>query len=219
MTTRDYSIWLTFNAESERILLPVNPEKFQISDGSNNDTVNIVGLGEITVIQGRPELEFSFSSFFPAARYPGIRVSTITPPLQLVNTIMTWKRSGIPIHFICTGVGVSLYCTIEKFTPYEVGGDVGTWQYRITLKEYRTVAIRKITIGKKVAKVKKKGKARANNKKQPTTYTVKSGDCLITIAKKCGVSDWHTIYNANKSVIGGNPNLIYPGQKLTIPAS
>jgi len=27
------------------------------------------------------------------------------------------------------------------------------------------------------------------------------------------------IYNANKSVIGGNPNLIYPGQVLTIPAA
>lgn len=30
--------------------------------------------------------------------------------------------------------------------------------------------------------------------------------------KACG-----KIYNANKGVIGGNPNLIYPGQVLTIP--
>lgn len=27
------------------------------------------------------------------------------------------------------------------------------------------------------------------------------------------------IYDANRGVIGGNPNLIYPGQVLTIPAA
>ena len=48
------------------------------------------------------------------------------------------------------------------------------------------------------------------------TYTVKKGDTLSAIGKKYGMS-WQKIYNANKSVIGGNPNLIKTGQVLTIP--
>lgn len=48
------------------------------------------------------------------------------------------------------------------------------------------------------------------------TYKVKSGDTLSGIGSKYGVS-WQKIYNANKSVIGSNPNRIYPGQTLTIP--
>ena len=50
------------------------------------------------------------------------------------------------------------------------------------------------------------------------TYTVKKGDCLWNIAKKYlgSGSRWPEIYNANRSVVGKNPNLIYPGQKLTL---
>lgn len=48
------------------------------------------------------------------------------------------------------------------------------------------------------------------------TYTVKSGDTLSGIGSRYGIS-WQKIYNANKSVIGSNPNRIYPGQTLTIP--
>ncbi|WP_411134911.1 transglycosylase family protein [Streptomyces sp. C10] len=46
-------------------------------------------------------------------------------------------------------------------------------------------------------------------------YTVKAGDTLAKIAKAHG-TDWKSVYKANKSVIGGNPNLIIPGQQLTV---
>ena len=51
------------------------------------------------------------------------------------------------------------------------------------------------------------------------TYTVKSGDSLWNIAKQYyGSGAMYTkIYEANKDLIGGNPNLIFPGQKLIIP--
>lgn len=53
----------------------------------------------------------------------------------------------------------------------------------------------------------------------PETYTVVKGDCLWNIAKKYygDGSKYTIIYNENKNVVGGNPNLIYPGQVLTIP--
>lgn len=52
-----------------------------------------------------------------------------------------------------------------------------------------------------------------------TTYTVKKGDNLWTLAKKFYGSgaDYTKIYEANKDAIGKNPNLIYPGQTFTIP--
>ena len=61
----------------------------------------------------------------------------------------------------------------------------------------------------------------AGNAPSGGSYTVVSGDWLWKIAKQFygDGGKWSVIYNANKSVIGGNPNLIYPGQVLTIPAA
>jgi nucleoid-associated protein YgaU len=51
----------------------------------------------------------------------------------------------------------------------------------------------------------------------PIVYEVEPGNTLTGIAQKiCGNDDWKKIYNENKTVIGGNPNLIYPGQVLHI---
>ena len=48
------------------------------------------------------------------------------------------------------------------------------------------------------------------------TYTVKSGDTLSEIGQQHGVA-WRDIYEANKDVIGDNPDKIRPGQTLRIP--
>ena len=48
------------------------------------------------------------------------------------------------------------------------------------------------------------------------SYTVKSGDTLSKIGKHYGVA-WRDIHEANKDVIGDDPDKIRPGQTLRIP--
>lgn len=52
----------------------------------------------------------------------------------------------------------------------------------------------------------------------PRTITVQAGDSLSKIAKRelGDANKWHAIYEANKSQIK-NPDLIHPGQVLTLP--
>lgn len=53
-----------------------------------------------------------------------------------------------------------------------------------------------------------------------TTYTVKKGDCMWSIARRFYGSgaQYMKIYEANRELIGGNPALIHPGYVLVIPA-
>ena len=53
-----------------------------------------------------------------------------------------------------------------------------------------------------------------------TAYTVVSGDSLSKIAKNHygDAAKWHQIYEANKAIIGTNPDRIEVGQELTLPS-
>lgn len=216
-----YQMWITYNAEKEKLRIPVLPQTFNISIGSNNSSVDVAELGEIVVKQARQAIQFSFSSFFPLTSFPGVGTS-LTDPLICVEKLKRWQEGDKPVHLILTDVGIDKYCTIETFDYYEQGGDIGTIYYDLTLKEYREITVRQVTVNvaQKKATV-QKTEQRVDNSVQPQTYTVKSGDCLWNIAKRIygNGSKYTIIYNANKSVIGGNPNLIYPGQVLTIPAA
>jgi nucleoid-associated protein YgaU len=52
-----------------------------------------------------------------------------------------------------------------------------------------------------------------------TTYVVRSGDSLSRIAKRHygNAKLWPRIYEANRTLIGDDPDLIQPGQSLVLP--
>ncbi|MET9884534.1 LysM peptidoglycan-binding domain-containing protein [Streptomyces sp. NPDC006430] len=51
------------------------------------------------------------------------------------------------------------------------------------------------------------------------TYTVRAGDSLSAIARRelGNEARWRELYAMNKGVVGSNPDLIRPGQVLTLP--
>jgi len=220
MTTKSKrQLWLTYNGEREKIQFPVLPETFEVSFGNTNKTVDISGLGEIVILQDRAAIEVSWDSFFPAAKFPGVQVDSLTPPKTLLKTLCEWKNSDKPTHIILTGTDVNFFAAIQSIQPSEEGGDPDSIYYKIKLKEYREVKVRQVQVNitTKVATVSSQA-TRTDNRVQEKTYTVKRGDCLWNIAKALlgSGSRYTEIYNLNKDKIK-NPNLIYAGQVLRIP--
>jgi len=59
--------------------------------------------------------------------------------------------------------------------------------------------------------------SQAKTEQKASSYTVVTGDTLYQIAVDHDIKGgWSTLYNANKKTVGGDPDLIRPGQKLTL---
>lgn len=220
MKSDGYQLWFESDNKT-KIQLPVNPETFTVKNSANNSGAVVPGLGEITIMNEPSPVQISFSSIFPVGYFSGCSVKKLLPPTIYAMFFSTLVKSKKPVRFTAAKFGVVMYVTVESFQYSESGGDVGTYEYTLSLKEYRSTKARQITVNKstKKATVEKNKTSRVNNKSVPKTYTVKSGDCLYNIAKKFygNGEEWKKIYNANKSIIGSNPNIIKVGQVLTIP--
>ena len=65
------------------------------------------------------------------------------------------------------------------------------------------------------------GHHKGHRQADATTHTVRPGDTLYGITKRAtgnrALDNWKPLYEANKAVIGDDPDLIFPGQVLSLP--
>jgi len=217
--------WLKYNNEAETIRLPVNPPEITINSPYGYEDVSVSNLGERTIIGNSQLNTLTISSFFPRdynASYCGY--SDIPDPWTAARMIERWQRSGKPIRFVVTGsAGINMAVTIRNFSFGERGGQPGDVYFTLDLKQYVFGAVSR----KSDSLAKSKGPEvhiaanRPSTKEVPGSYVVKRGDSLWAIAARVyGNGDqWRTIYEKNRAVVGKNPNLIYPDQKLVIPSN
>lgn len=87
--------------------------------------------------------------------------------------------------------------------------------------EYATLSRELAAVGARVERLEAAVASLGGNVPTPVSqrrsYTVVAGDTLSSIAAKLGLGGWQRLYEANRSVIGSDPNRIYPGQVLVLP--
>ena len=217
----------------DKILLPVAPSKLQVKIKNANKTINLINDGEINIIKKPGLSEVSFDSLIPHVKYPfAVYKNGYRDAKYFLGEIEKLKVNMQPFQFIVSRrkpngtvlFDTNMKVTLEEYTIKEDAGEGFDVIVTIKLKQYREYSTKtmKITIKQyKPIAVEVPARPATTAPKPATTsrtYTVKRGDCLWNIAKKYyGKGNQYTkIYNANRDKIK-NPNLIYPGQVLTIP--
>lgn len=216
-----------------KVLCPVPPEKLQLKINSENKTMTLINEGEVNILKRAGLTDVEFELLFPNVKYPfAVYKKGFKAAKYYLQKLEELKVKQKPFQFIVTRTlpkGKMLFDTNMKVSleDYKIeenvkeGFDVTV---SIKLKQY-------VDYGTKTCKVEfedMKPKIDVQDTRETTdspapsanqSYTVVKGDCLWNIAKRFyGNGSLYTvIYNANQSVVGGNPNLIYPGQVLTIP--
>lgn len=213
---------MTLIVGGREINIPVLPAKLNVSSPGKNERVTVLELGEVLLLRKKGLRILSWESFFPVSKAP-YTVGQIRDPVSIVQTIQKARDQKSPVRFLITGTDLdcNLRMGIDSFEYEERSGELGDLYYTIKLYEWKDISPKRIVLPeKKEEPAKTQEPERPGTPEQTSkTYTVKPGDCLWNIAKAIygKGSDYTKIYNANKGVIGSNPNLIYAGQVFTIP--
>lgn len=209
--------------------LPIAPQKLTVKIKGNNKTLTLINEGDINFLRAPGLTEITFDAVLPMLGQYSFANGYRRPDsyLNKLESLMTGKE---PFRFLVSRVSPSgrlLYDTnmkvsLENYTVTEDATKGPDVTVSITLKQYISYSTKTVTVVKpkpeKKPVVQQKKKRETSSAPKVKTYTVKPGDCLWNIAKKYygNGAQYTKIYNANKGKIK-NPNLIYPGQVLTIP--
>ena len=105
------------------VIIPVTPEKYQMTGGQKNKVVDITRVGE-AIIFGMPKARtLTFSSFFPDLNhgYP-FTVDDTKSPTELVEYFTKVKEARKPVRVIVTDSPVNLMMGLMSFNYFEKDG-------------------------------------------------------------------------------------------------
>lgn len=201
-------------AGGTELTLPVTPPGYQWRCAGRVETVRLDQIGEINLPGGRRMGECTLENvMLPARLYPFCVPGALADPGHYLRILENWCGGGSRLRWIVSGTGLNVPVLIESIRQGERDGTNDLY-LDIALKEWRkpeapAAAVRGASL---MARDARTGASAAK------TYTVQKGDCLWSIARRFyGNGSQYTRLAAANPFIK-NPNLIYPGQVLTVPA-
>lgn len=218
-------VYITEIGTGARLALSMLPEKTKHKGDAQFQTYDIINVGEVKLPKGTNLLSFSWSGTLPGkSRKKASYVKTRywRSPNEIQSIWERWRKNGTKLRLMVTETPINHDVYLDSYTAEATGGN-GDYEYDISFVEAKEVAV--YTVSELNIKPSTVANSNSTTSRPPAaaaaakTYTVKSGDSLWKIAQKnLGKGGrYMEVYNLNKDKIK-NPNLIYPGQVLTLPS-
>lgn len=218
-------IQITEKITGSKLTLSMLPEATIRKGSAKFQSYDIISKGEVKLPRGTNLLSFSWSGIFPGASRKNmsfVKTHHWRDPKEMENIFEGWRKYGTVLNLMVTETSINHEVLLSDFTTTN-SGSAGDVAYEVTFVENKNIFVYNTS----QLSIMPTAATNDTNAARPepaaaaaTTYTVVSGDNLWNIAKQylgSGVR-YTEIYELNKSVIGSDPGLIYPGQVLTLPS-
>ena len=180
------------------VIIPVTPEKYQMTGGQKNKVVDITRVGE-AIIFGMPKARtLTFSSFFPDLNhgYP-FTVDDTKRPTELVEYFTKVKEARKPVRVIITDSPVNLMMGLMSFNYFEKDGTRDIY-YELSFTEYKDLNIPSANNNKPVDEKTGLKKRPEGDTPKKVTWQKKAGDFLDATKKAYGdYNHWRRVAKSN----------------------
>lgn len=222
----------------DKCLLPVTPEKLQISIKNENKTVKLINDGQINLLKKAGLTEIEFECMIPQVKHPfAVYQSGFQSADHFLNYFERLKTSKKPFQFIVSRskpngsalFGTNIKVSMEDYRIVEDVKEGFDLTIKVKLKQYREFGTKSVSIKGGVTtdtgnttytvsvdSTRSQESAPSTNKVR--YYTVKEKNTLFNIAKEeyGDGSKYKLIMEANRNVIK-DPCDIKPGTVLKLP--
>ena len=196
----------------QALTLPVTPSAYPMAAGRAVERLDMAQTGQIAL----PGLNALFTGtlefFLPAREYPFMTAGAAAQPSHYLDRLTEWSAAANVCRYIVTGAGINVPVLLG---PLEYSEDDGTNDVKCKLPLYE---YRYLEEARAEAVTQNNGRPveASNQPEQASSYTVVKGDSLWSICKRI-YGDGSLAYKLATANSIKNPNLIYPGQALTLP--
>lgn len=219
-----YSVYFKYGGR--RYKLPVNPEEIKKDQKLNIEKYQVLGSGAVSVPTYADLWEYSFECELPHIEPHYMEAGASADPDRYIQILTKAQKKKKPIQLIYSNGETddeSVKVLVESCGIVEKAGEEGDKYLSLSFLQYKAPSKKYMAVKTPTATVAKAQTPQASQPSNPTvtkgkTYTVKAGDSLWKIAKQFygNGASYSKISGSNSDKIK-NPNLIYPGQVLTIP--
>ena len=212
-----YIVKIVDTVNKKEITLPMTPNELELSGSAIENSFNTIVSGGKPRPKGRSAYQHSFSGLIPDEGFSVPMYSDITP-FEFEELLMDWQEGRGPynkkLRLIVSDTTINRMVYLKSYSiDYSGGGRMV--RYVLEFTEWRDFEVKVYDANKTSTAQKKRPAAPL-----PKSYVVKKGDNLWSIARRYTGkgANWTQMWALNKNASRSkNPNLIYPGEKLTIP--
>ena len=205
-----------FLVDGQEVRLPVTPSRYRWGSAQQLNQVDIDAVGTVALPGGRAAHTDSVECMFPAQRYPFCSPGAVIDPMYYIRLFERLIAGKKVVRYIVEG-RINVPVLVEEIVYEERDGtkDVYATLYLAEHIELEAVTTETRTTNPDTGNY---NRSDDSGDGQTESYTVVSGDPLSAICRRFYGNGGPAYYNALAKYNSiKNPNLIFPGQQLTIP--
>lgn len=201
-------------ATGKELVLPVTPARYFWRHPTRIEVVSLDQIGEASLHGGYALGDCTLEDvLLPAQQYPFMVPGARVDPYGYLYDLQVWCDAGAKLQWIVSGTPVNASVMLEEVSHGERDGTNDVY-VTIVMRQWQRLETPVLALSGGTASARRDSQTGAASVK---TYTVQPGDCLWTIAEQFygNGAQYKRLAAANPEIT--NPNLIYPGQVLTVP--
>lgn len=139
-----------FIAENQTFYLPVNPAELEVVKDGNNETIDVIGLGEVNILKPTSLTSITIECYFPKnSSHPAVltKGSAFKSPSFYVNFFEKLRKNKGVCRLTVSDTPINMMVSIENFTKKYVAQD-DDLHYMLELKEYVRHTIATVSLSK-----------------------------------------------------------------------